>query len=103
MYGTIMRATVKAGMREAFEESIRTWEQERGTVDGYHSTEVAWEDGNPDRVVMIVHFRDKESDHANANSPEQDAEYHKLVALLDGEPEWLDVHYGVYTGQGLPA
>lgn len=102
MYGTIMRARVKDGARESFEQSMAEWEARRGSPDGYHSSEIAWEDGDPNRVVMIVHFRDKASYVANAESPDQDAEYQELVKVLDGPPEWIDVNFGPYQGSPLP-
>lgn len=102
MYGTIMRAQVKADAREAFETTMAQWEARRGSPDGYHSSEIAWEDGDPNRVVLIVHFRDKESYVANAQSPDQDAEYQEMVNLLEGPPEWIDVNYGQYLGSPLP-
>lgn len=101
MYGTIMRARLKGGTREQFEAAMAGWNQ-RMAPDGFHSTEIAFEDNDPDRVVVIVHFRDKDSYRANAESPAQDAEYRELVALLEGEPEWIDVNYGTYLGQPLP-
>ena len=39
---------------------------------------------------MAVTFEDRETYHANAQSPEQDARYRKLLDLLEGEPEWHD-------------
>lgn len=101
MYGTVMRARLKPGAREEFDRSIVEWEKRRGTPVGYHSSEIAYEDTDPDKVVLIVHFRDKESYVANSESPDQDAEYREMIALLDGEPEWIDVHYGTYVGKPL--
>ncbi|HEU5001154.1 MAG TPA: antibiotic biosynthesis monooxygenase [Actinomycetota bacterium] len=102
MYGTIMRARVKADAREAFERTMAEWEERRGSPDGYHSSEIAWEEADPNRVVLVVHFRDKESYVANAQSPDQDAEYQEMVKLLEGPPEWIDVNYGSYSGKPLP-
>ncbi len=98
-----MRARVKADKKEALEQMVQAWEQQRGTPDGYHSSEVAWEEGDPNRVLLIVHFRDKESYVANAESPDQDAEYRQMLDYLEAEPEWIDVNYGAYHGSPLPA
>ncbi|MGH2718592.1 MAG: hypothetical protein ACRDJU_08440 [Actinomycetota bacterium] len=103
MYGTVMRARVKSGSKEAFEASIQGWEQRRGAPEGYHSTEIAWEEGDTDRVVTVVRFLDKATYVANAESLEQDAEYRDMLTLLEGEPEWIDVTYGAYAGRPLPA
>jgi hypothetical protein len=103
MYGTIMRARVKAGQREALESLLMGWPDHRGEPDAYHSSELAWEDKDPERLVLAVHFLDKASYVANAESPEQNAEYRRMLELLDGEPEWIDVNYVAYQGKGLPA
>ena len=103
MYGTIMRGRVKAGQREALESLVMGWPDQRGEPDGYHSSELAWEDKDPERLVLVVHFRDKASYVANAESPEQNTKYQRMLELLDGEPEWIDVNYAAYQGKGLPA
>jgi quinol monooxygenase YgiN len=60
MYGSIMRARLKKGQREAFQKLM----QDRVRVHaprGLHSIEMGWEDKHPDRVVTIIHFSDKDS------------------------------------------
>jgi hypothetical protein len=47
-------------------------------------------DNDPNTVMMAVVFDDKASYVANANSPEQNARYQQMVALLEGPPEWHD-------------
>jgi hypothetical protein len=39
---------------------------------------------------MCVVFESKEAYVRNAESPKQDAEYRKLRALLEADPEWHD-------------
>jgi hypothetical protein len=51
----------------------------------------------------VVRLRDKASYVANAESPEQNTEHQRMLELLDGEPEWIDVNYAAYEGKGLPA
>ncbi len=102
MYGSIMRARVKPGKREEFvrvmgELTPAHQEFERGL----HSVELAWEDKDPNRVVMIIHFRDRESYVRNAELPETDGDYRRWVQLLEGEPEWTDVSYADYVGKPL--
>jgi hypothetical protein len=62
---------------------------------------LAWEDKDPDRIVMIVRFKDRESYMANADRPETDTDYRKQLEYLDGEPEWIDVSYADYVGKPL--
>ena len=102
MYGSIMRARVKQGKRQEFERVMREitpahQEYERGL----HSIELAWEDRDANRVVMIIHFRDRESYLKNARDPETDRDYRRWAPLLEGEPEWTDVLYADYIGKPL--
>jgi hypothetical protein len=57
MYGTIMRGRIKAGHRETLESLLMGWPDQRGDPDGYHSSGLAWEDRDPERLVLVVHFR----------------------------------------------
>lgn len=92
MYGTVMRARVKPGQRESLMQQMRDMDRRR-RPEGLEAVELAWEDRDRDRMLMIVHFRDRESYVANAQAPEQDREYREMLACLDGEPEWIDVEY----------
>lgn len=93
MYGTIMRARVKPGRRAEFEQltqDIVPHHRDTGLVN----FELAWEANDPDAVLAIIHFRDRESYERNADRPETDADYRRQLELLVGEPEWIDVEYG---------
>jgi len=98
MYGTILRARTKSGQRDAFIAAMR----ERGTSDrnpGFLSAEVCTEDKDPDGIVVVIRFRDRESYMANANRPETDADYRSMVEHLQGAPEWIDVNYVEFHGE----
>jgi quinol monooxygenase YgiN len=100
MFGTIMRARCKPGQRDAFIDTMR----QRGTAannPGFLSAELAYEDKDPDRVIAVIHFRDRESYMANAQRPQTDAEYQQMLGFLVEPPEWIDVHYVAYTGEPL--
>jgi quinol monooxygenase YgiN len=102
MYGTIMRAKIKPGRRAEYEKVMREMVPSAEAYgQGMHSFEVAWEDKDPDRIVMIVHFKDRESYVANAGRPETDTDFRKQMEYLDGEPEWIDVSYADYVGKPL--
>ena len=97
-----MRAQVKPGQRDAFIEAMRG----RGTDTrnpGFLSVEMAFEDKDPDRVVAVIHFKDRASYMANADRPETDADYREMVQYFVGPPEWTDVHYVAYEGEPLSA
>jgi quinol monooxygenase YgiN len=87
-----MRARVKPGQRDNFMQQMRDMDRRR-RPEGLEAVELGWEDRDRDRMVMIVHFRDRESYMANAQTSEQDREYRAMLAYLDGEPEWIDVQF----------
>lgn len=95
-----MRAQAKPGQRDAFIASMR----QRGTAGrnpGFLSAELAYEDKDPDRVIAVIHFRDRASYLANADRPEVDAEYQNMLQYLTGPPEWIDLHYVAFEGEPL--
>jgi quinol monooxygenase YgiN len=85
MYGTIAKLKVKQG---ALEE-IRRMETSR-KPDGMVGTLVFQSDSAADELWLVAIFRDKESYFANADSPDQDAEFQRLRAQLTADPEWHD-------------
>jgi quinol monooxygenase YgiN len=104
MFGTIMRARVKPGHRDEvekrFNEISEKYEDEgRGLV----SVELAFEDKDPDRVVTVVHFTDRETYFKNADDPRTNADWELLSQHLDGPPEWIDVAYKTRFGAGVTA
>ncbi|TMB92044.1 MAG: hypothetical protein E6J45_03785 [Chloroflexi bacterium] len=102
MYGTIMRARVKPGKRAEYEKLMREMVPSAEDYgNGMHSVEAAWEDKDPDRLVVIVHFKDRESYVANAERSETDQQYQQQLEYLDGEPEWIDVNFANYIGKPL--
>ena len=88
MYGTIARMRIKPGMAEAAQAFMR--ESEARPVPGSVAVYVYQMDADPNEIYMAVVFASKEAYRANADSPEQDAEYRQLLGFLDGPPEWHD-------------
>ena len=102
MYGSIMRARLKPGRRAEYERLFHEIVPVHADESrGLHSAELAFEAGDPDRVVVIIHFRDKESYLRNADDPRTDADYRRQAEFFDGAPEWIDVEYGGYSGKPL--
>ena len=95
MYGTIARFRVKQGA-EAQLVQIQH-EFEALNVPGYVRSSVYRMDADPGQYYLTVVFDSKESYRANAESPEQDARYRKILALMEGEPEWHDGEI-IYVG-----
>jgi hypothetical protein len=100
MYGTIMRAKLKAGQQDVF----RRFAQEQGSpaeATGWVSSEFAIEDKDPSRIVGIIRFKDKDSYVKNANAPQTNDNYNKMLKFLEGPPEWIDVNYVAFQGEPL--
>jgi quinol monooxygenase YgiN len=85
MYGTIAKMKVKQG---ALDE-IRKMETNR-QPEGYMGTLVFQSDEHASELWLVAIFRDKQAYFANADSPEQDAEYRRLRSMMDADPEWHD-------------
>ena len=88
MYGTVARMRLKAGSESRMQELMK--EYETLDVPGYVATTVYRMDNDANEFYMAVVFNDAESYRANAQSPEQNARYEKMIELLEGEPEWHD-------------
>jgi quinol monooxygenase YgiN len=91
MYGTIARLHPRRGKTDellALGDAMRT-----APMSGYRSAYLFRPDRNPyyrETLFMVAVFDDADSYRANAASPEQDARYQQMRALLEDDPEWLD-------------
>lgn len=47
-------------------------------------------DNDPQDWIMVAMFQDKASYVANAEDPDQDRWFKRLMEHLDGEPQWND-------------
>ncbi len=88
MYGTVARMRIKQGAEGQLEQQLREFESLK--VPGFVTTYVYRMDADPQTHYMAVVFDSKESYVANARSPEQDARYQQMRALLESDPEWHD-------------
>lgn len=95
MYGTVARLRLKSGAEPQMQELMK--EYETLPLRGHVRTTVYRMDGASNDFYMAVVFEDRDSYLANADSPEQHARYQKMVAILEGEPEWHDGEV-VYEG-----
>jgi quinol monooxygenase YgiN len=96
MYGTVARMTAKPGGEAALKELLRQFDlrKPKGALGAY----VYRMDSDPNEFYLVAVFQDKETYVANAESPEQDAAYQKIRALLTADPEWHDGEM-VYSSQ----
>lgn len=88
MYGTVARLQAKPGTRAEIEASIE--EAKTRIIPGLVADYIYYLDAAPDEYYLVAVFSDKAAYVANANSPEQDAQYRRLRALLIADPEWHD-------------
>ena len=88
MYGTVARLQVKPGNEAALLEEMGNFDRQH--VPGAVSVRCYRTDTNPGEVYMVVEFESSATYKANANSPEQDARFRALRALLTADPEWHD-------------
>ena len=88
MYGTIFNLKVKSGHEQDLLEVL-----DGTTPKGM----VAWflmkPDDNDADLIGVAVFENKEAHIANANSPEQNESFSKLMEHLDSEPTWTDGEY----------
>ena len=88
MYGTVARMKAKPGAGDLLAEMGHQLSDDR--PGGIVGTWVYQMDADASEYIMAVAFESREAYRANADSPEQDARYQELRALLEDDPEWND-------------
>ena len=100
MYGTIARVHVKPNHEQQLQAMNDEWAQGRGRqVDGFVASYVLRPDDQPDELLLVAIFRDRDSYRANASDPEQDRWYRQMREHLQADPEWTDGEL-VYASTG---
>jgi quinol monooxygenase YgiN len=91
MYGTIGQARVKDGKLADALALEETWARERGPqVPGAIAGYLFQSDADPNLITIVAIFRDRDTYHANAADPGQDAWYQQLRSLLASDTTWND-------------
>lgn len=88
MYGTVAYCRARPGTEKQLMDHIR--EFEAANVPGAIAVYIYRMHAAANEYYLTVAFENKEAYMANATSPEQDARYQRLLALLQGAPEWHD-------------
>jgi quinol monooxygenase YgiN len=88
MYGTVARMRLRPGVEAQLVQAQRGFESQR--VPGFVAAYIYRMDDDPNTCFLTVVFDSKESYAANARSPEQDARFQQIRALLESDPEWHD-------------
>jgi quinol monooxygenase YgiN len=87
MYGTIAKLRVQPGKVEAFKSHMASMTTR---APGYVSVTAYQMDADPNELYLAVLFENKETYVANANRPDTNAEFEKMMQFLAAEPEWHD-------------
>jgi quinol monooxygenase YgiN len=91
MYGTIALMRPKAGQEPALQALFEEWWTERRpNVQGAIGSTMYRNKSNPAELMVAIVFDSEENYTANANDPEQDRWYRRMVELLESEPRWID-------------
>jgi quinol monooxygenase YgiN len=90
MYGTIARYRLKSGHEETFLEEMKDFEESPPPGWVYHT--IFRSVDNPRELWLSVVFESEEAYKKNADSPEMEKEYRRMLDHLEGEPEWHDGH-----------
>lgn len=86
MYGTVAKLRAKPGSEQKLIDLMKDLRPIPGMVDG----RVYKMDANANEYFLVVAFENKDAYFKNADSPEQNADYEKMRALLESDPEWHD-------------
>jgi quinol monooxygenase YgiN len=86
MYGTVAKIMVKPGRLNDLKKVFETAHTEVGSVAGY----VYQMDADPNTLYLAVVFESEQAYKANADLPETNADFEKMMQFLVTEPEWHD-------------
>ena len=88
MYGTIAKLKVKPGKVEQLKSQMASVDPRKDP--GFVSVIVYQMDKDPNELYVTVLFENKETYVANANHPDTNADFEKMMQFLVAEPEWHD-------------
>jgi len=88
MFGTVARYLLKAGHEKQFIDEMGSFEGDPPAGWMYHTIFRSTKD--PNEIWLSVVFESEEAYRKNADSPDMDKEYRRMLEHLQGEPEWHD-------------
>ena len=88
MFGTIARYRLKPGHVDQFMKEMGSFENDPPEGWVYHTVFRSTKD--PNEIWMSVVFESEDVYRKNADSPDMDREYRKMLEHLHEEPEWHD-------------
>ena len=91
MYGTVANIRVKAGHQDDLTKLMHEWNDElRPKISGAQTGYLVQLDSDPQDMIMIGIFDDKDSYMKNADDPGQDRWFRRTMEHLESEPDWHD-------------
>jgi hypothetical protein len=97
MFGTIGHAKMKPGSEGQMRALMEEWNRDiRPKIAGGMVSISGFKAGMPNDTVFIGLAQDEQTYRSLASLPEQDAWFHKMMALVDGDVSWEDVQMEVY-------
>jgi heme-degrading monooxygenase HmoA len=88
MYGTVAKMRLTPGAEPLFMAMFEAFQAE--PHEGWISSMLFRTDADPLQLYLVVLFESKESYHLNAERPNQHAQYVRMRAALEADPEWND-------------
>jgi hypothetical protein len=88
MYGTVARMKVKPGKEGSLMEDMKIYDDIK--IDGHVATAVYKADAGDGEYWLAVIFENEEKYRANADTPQQNERYEKMMESLAAAPEWHD-------------
>ena len=90
MYGTVARVQVLPGKEQALMELEEQVAREYDPLSGQIAYYIFKLDKGENEFIIVATFKDRESYHRNAETPETDRQYQMMRELLAADPEWND-------------
>ena len=91
MYGTVANIRVKSGHQDDLIKLMQEWNDERRPkIPGAQTGYVVQLDSDPQDLIMIGIFDDKDTYVKNADDPDQDRWFRRIMEHLESEPAWHD-------------
>ena len=88
MYGSVSRWRVKEGKQDELEQLAAEVMNDR--APGSRAVYMYRSDGDPREYWVAGVWESREAYTSNSSTPEQNARFGRLRALLESDPEWHD-------------
>jgi hypothetical protein len=97
MFGTIGHARMKPGAEGQLQTLMEEWQRDmRPKIPGGFLNVAGFKAGMPNEMVFLALAQDEATYRGLANMPEQDAWFHKMSELIEGDVAWEDVQMDVF-------